>query len=104
MPFIDSSGLYYEGERASINDIEVPERPSIYHMYSKKARQWILDNDKVLDLKRRILNQLENDLKSKLTLLNLTEEEKENLQKEYNLKIDQLSSSNDPQIIEKIKL
>lgn len=97
MPFISiEDGTYYDGDRANLLDIEVPTRPTPYHIYNKNMRQWILDNNKVMQLKKDILAQLDENLKAKTILMNLTSEQKEEARQEYNAKLEILSSTNDP--------
>lgn len=95
-----TDGTYYEGERENILDIEVPQRPSPYHSYSKKTKQWYLDNNKVLELKKSILAKLDEDLHTKTVLYNLTAEELEKITREYKEKITILTSTNDIQILQ----
>ena len=100
MAFISiEDGTYYDGDKADLKDIEVPIRPTPYHIYNRKLKQWILDDGKVLDLKKQILNQLDEDLKAKTLLLNLTTEQKVEAEKEYNDKISILSTVNDPIVL-----
>lgn len=44
MAFVDSLGNYYEGDRASALDTQVPQRPSRFHFWSGAA--WVLDQAK----------------------------------------------------------
>lgn len=104
MAFIDIDGFYYEGEKANINDIAVPTRPSLYHRYDQNLKEWVLDDKKVLELKRRILFQLDEDLKAKTLLLNLNDIEKQKIQNKYDEQIKLLSDTDDPIILQEITL
>lgn len=104
MAFIDIDGLYYEGDLANLHDIEVPTRPTPYHTYNKKLKQWVVDNDKVMVLKKQVLQKLDEELRVKTLLLNLTNEEKDAINKHYNDKVQQLSKVNDPVILQEITL
>lgn len=103
MAFISiDTDTYYDGDRANIRDLEVPVRPTPYHVYNRKVRQWVLDDGKVLDLKKRILNQLDEDLREKTVLLNLTAEQKSDAETDYNNKLNILSTVNDPVILQEL--
>ena len=104
MAFIDMDGFYYEGEQANINDIQVPVRPTPYHKYNSNLKEWVLDDEKVLDLKKRILSQLDEDLKAKTILLNLNDEQKRQVQDKYDEQLQLLSSTDDPIILQEITL
>lgn len=104
MAFIDIDGFYYEGEKGDINDIQVPTRPTPYHKYDLNLKEWIIDDKKVLDLKKRILSQLDEDLKAKTLLLNLNNEQKKKVQDRYDEQLQLLSNTNDPIILQEITL
>ena len=97
--FIDLNGNYYEGEKFAFSDIEVNNRPTEYHKYSTKLRQWVIDDEAVENLKSKLLNQLDEELRTKTIILNMTSEEKEQLKKKYEEKIRLLSIENDPIIL-----
>lgn len=96
MAFIDMNGNYYEGDMADVRDLEVPTRTTPYHTYNKKLKQWVLDNDKVMILKKQVLTRLDDELRTKTLLMNLTEDEKIAVKKSYDEKVAQLSKCNDP--------
>ena len=98
--FIDLNGNYYEGERFTFDDIEVNSRPTEYHKYSTKLKQWIVDDEAVENLKAKLLNQLDEELRTKTIILNMTSEEKEALKKKYEEKLKLLSIENDPIILQ----
>ena len=104
MGFIDLNGLYYEGDIADLHDMEVPNRPTPYHTYNKKLKQWVLDDSKVLTLKKEVLARLDEELRTKTLLLNLTEDEKKAVNELYKERIAKLSRINDPVLIQEITL
>ena len=104
MPYIDNQGQYYEGEQASLEDIEVPVRPSIYHIYNAKLKEWVIDDNKVLELKKMVLQKLDEELEVKMKLFHLTDQEKRLLQDKYDKCIDILSTCNDPSVIESLSI
>lgn len=103
--FIDLNGNYYEGEKFNFEDIEVSSRPTEYHKYNTKLKQWVVDEDAIAALKERLLNQLDNDIRVRTTIFNMTSEEKEKLKNKYEKMIQLLSVENDPIVLqESIKL
>lgn len=100
MGFISiEDGSYYEGDLENILDLKVSPQPTPYHTYNKNMKQWVLDHNKVIQLKRNILAQLDEELKAKTILLNLTSEQKEEARKDYDIKVEFLSNNDDPIIL-----
>lgn len=104
MAYLDINGNYYEGDLADIRDLEVPTRPTPYHMFNSKLRQWVLDENKVMTLKKQVLANLDEELRVKLLLMNLNEDEKNALRNVYEDKVKELSNCNDPLVLQNFKL
>ena len=104
MAFIDMNGNYYEGDMADVRDLEVPARPTPYHAFNKKLKQWVLDEEKVMILKKQVLTRLDDELRTKTLLLNLSEDEKKFVKKSYDEKVAQLATCNDPIKLQEFKL
>lgn len=41
--FIDPQGNYYEGDRASLSDIAVPQRESALYKWDREQKEYVLD-------------------------------------------------------------
>ena len=100
MYYITKDGIYYEGERASLDDIPVPKRPSPYHKY--ESNKWVVDEELILKEKINLLNIAEADYKNKL-LLAISESQKNDLKNKYNILVNRIRNISTPKDLEEFK-
>ena len=93
MAFLPKNDEYYEGERANIDDIKVPIRPSIYHKYDRDNKIWILDDKQFTYYKKIIIERINIIYKEKIELLSLSNGEKEELRNMYDILINQITNA-----------
>lgn len=101
--YLTVDDLYYEGDRACVTDREVTPRPTAYHTYVRKLKQWTLDDAKVALLKRQMISLLDEQYATK-KLLNLNENELRALEEVHAKKVKEITNSNDPMVIEKVTM
>ena len=102
--YIDKHGNYYEGDRIDSADYECSKQPSAYHSFDTTNKKWVVDSNKVKELKMRKSAELNGGYNTYITINVLSDEDKDRIDTIYNSAIKSLMSSNDPQMIEKLAL
>lgn len=102
--YIDKLGNYYEGDRIDSTDYECSKQPSSYHIFDMNTKKWLIDNNKIKELKMRKSAELNSGYNSYITMNVLSDDDRARIDTIYNSSIQSLLNSNDPATIEKIGL
>lgn len=100
--FVTKDGLYYEGDRNSIEDISVSRRPSAYHEYDFQTKKWVLNKTLFNSARSRLINAVEEHYQN--AVMFASTEEKKSLRVSADILVNKIKNFTDPSQLDTIKI
>ena len=91
--YLTKNNEYYEGKQANIDDIKVPSRLSVYHVYDRNNKIWVLDNQKFSNYKKGIVETLNTIYRVQTDTSSLSNDEKNYVRNKYNALINKVTNA-----------